>query len=168
MHASSATATTYQRSSGRPLGSKPSLIVYEDFVAGREEWAEMTVEDIAVLKAFMREARDDYSDLTTYHIPIKLDDVRDLCIRRMITGNEQALAALPNPMLAFLNENYRLTSQSPHQMFGLAGVKQDNLYAHLEDLLLLQLSYDDMNEWRFGDMGLWHFWISPADAVAGR
>ena len=53
-------------------------------------------------------------------------------------------------------------------MFGLAGVKQDNLYAHLEDLLLLQLSYDDMNEWRFGDMGLWHFWISPADAVAGR
>ena len=89
---------------------------YEDFIAGREAWAEMTVEDIAALEAFMREARVDFPDLTTYHIPIRIDDLRDLCIRRMITGNEQALAALPNPMLAFLNEKYRLTSQSPHHV----------------------------------------------------
>jgi uncharacterized protein YwqG len=53
-------------------------------------------------------------------------------------------------------------------MFGLAGVKQTNLYEHLGDLLLLQLSYDDMNEWRFGDLGLWHFWLSRADAAARR
>src|SRR5687767_6377618 len=59
----------------------------------------MTAEDLAVLQAFMSEARDDFPDLSTYNIPIKMDDVRDLCIRRMITGDEQALAALPSPCL---------------------------------------------------------------------
>jgi hypothetical protein len=141
---------------------------FEDFTAGRSPWTEMTGDEIAVLQEKMAEARKQFPDLCTYRVPAGIDDVRNLCIRRMITGDEEALAALPEPMLAFLNENYRLTTMGPHQMFGLADVRQTNLYDHLEDLLLLQLGYDDMNEWCFGDMGLWQFWISPADVAAGR
>lgn len=141
---------------------------FDPFAAGRDPWAIMSEDEIAVLKEAMGEARTAFPDLCTYRVPIRLDDVRNLCIRRMITGEPEALAALPDDMLAFLNEGYRVTSQSPHQMFGLAGVKQTAVYDHLEDLLLLQLGYDDMNEWGFGDMGLWHFWISPEDAAAGR
>jgi hypothetical protein len=141
---------------------------YDTFIAERDPWSEMIDDEIAVLEEVMKEARKSFPDLCTYRIPIKIDDVRDLSIRHMITGGPQALAALPDDMLAFMNERYRLTTQSPHQMFGLAGVKQSALYDHIEDLLLLQLSYDDMNEWKFGDMGLWHFWIEPRDAAASR
>lgn len=149
-------------------GLEAFLAEYERFTAHRSAWEEMTEEDIARLKELMQIARKNFRDLTTYHIPSGIDAVRDVCIRRMITGDQQAFGALPDPLLSFINEKYRLTTQSPHQVFGLAGVKQDDLYDNLENLLLLQLSYDDLNEWQFGDMGLWHFWISPSDAAAGR
>ena len=34
--------------------------------------------------------------------------------------------------------------------------------------MLLQLAYDDMMGWQFGDMGAFQFWIPPADLAAGR
>jgi hypothetical protein len=132
----------------------------------RSPWTELNPTEIGVVKELLSAARADFKDLA--NLPNSLDDLRNLCIRRMITGDSAALAALPVAMLAFINERYRLTTQSPHQMFGLAGIKQRALYAHTSDLLLLQLSYDDMNEWRFGDLGLWHFWLSRADAAARR
>ena len=140
----------------------------ENLVAGRDPWAALDDEELDVVRQALRALRNEFADLVRYHVPHSSDELADLCIRRMVTGDDDALAALPDAMLAFLNERYRLTSQHPHQMFGLAGVKQGNLYDHLDDLLLLQLGYDDMNEWRFGDMGLWHFWIGPDDAAAGR
>lgn len=140
----------------------------ENLAAGRDPWAVLDDEERDVVRQALRALRNEFADLVRHHVPHSTDALADLCIRRMITGDDTALAALPDAMLAFINERYRLTSQDPHQMFGLAGVKQSNLYDHLDDLLLLQLSYDDMNEWRFGDMGLWHFWIGPDHATAGR
>jgi uncharacterized protein YwqG len=34
--------------------------------------------------------------------------------------------------------------------------------------MLLQLVYDDMMHWRFGDNGAYQFWISPEDLVRGN
>ena len=144
------------------------IAALENLVAGRDPWAAHDDEEFDVVSQAVQALRKEFKDLVRFHIPYSTDELANLCIRRMITGDEAAFAALPEPMLAFVNERYRLTSQSPHQMFGLAGVKQGALYDHLDDLLLLQLGYDDMNEWRFGDMGLWHFWIAPEDAAAGR
>lgn len=141
---------------------------FAGLTAGRAPAYELGGEEISLLEEVLNEVRARFPDLRPMGMPSGLDDLRNLCIRRMVTGEAEALAALPDDMLAFVNEGYRLSSQDPHQMFGLAGVKQCNLYDHLSDLLLLQLSYDDVNEWRFGDMGLWHFWISPEDAAAGR
>ena len=144
------------------------LGTYRQFVEGKDPWTELTTHELDRLEALMREARDRFPDLTRYHVPVRMDDVRNLCIRRLITGDEAALAALPDAMLTFINQHYRLPGQSQHQMFGLAGVQQANLYEHLGDILLLQLGYDGMNEWRFGDMGLWQYWIAPQDAAARR
>ncbi len=86
----------------------------------------------------------------------------------LITGNWRAASAIPNRVLAVTNENYRLPTDWQHQMFGLGGCRQDALYDHLCDHLLLQIVYDDLPEFRFGDMGLWQFWIGPEDLAAGR
>jgi hypothetical protein len=140
----------------------------ENLVAGRDPWVMLDDEELDIVRQALRALRNEFADLVCHHIPHSSDELADLCIRRMITGDDTALAALPDAMLAFINERYRLTSRDPHQMFGLAGVRQGNLYDHLDDLLLLQMGYDDLNEWRFGDMGLWHFWISPDAVAAGR
>lgn len=144
------------------------IAALENLVSGRDPWATLDGEALDVVRQALRALHNEFKDLVRYHVPRSTDELANLCIRRMITGDDAALDALPEAMLAFINERYRLTSQSPHQMFGLAGVKQANLYDHLDDLLLLQLGYDDLNEWCFGDMGLWHFWIGPEDAAAGR
>jgi uncharacterized protein YwqG len=36
------------------------------------------------------------------------------------------------------------------------------------NVLLLQLVYDDMMHWRFGDMGAFQFWIPPDDLARGN
>lgn len=144
------------------------IAALENLAAGRDPWARLTEEELAAVRDTLKALRNDFKDLVRFHVPHSTDDLATLCVRRMITGDAEALAALPEGMLRFLNHGYRLTSCQPHQVFGLAGVVQENLYNHLDDLLLLQVAYDDLNEWRFGDMGLWHFWISPADAAAGR
>jgi Domain of unknown function (DUF1963) len=138
------------------------------FVADRDAWTEMTSEEIDTLQEVLDEARERFPELCTFRVPMKTDDLRNLCIRRMMTGDEKALNALPDEMLDFINENYRLPSGDPHQMFGLGGCQQTALYDHLCDHLLLQLGPDDMPEMIFGDMGLWQFWISPEDLAAQR
>jgi uncharacterized protein YwqG len=86
----------------------------------------------------------------------------------MITGDQRAVGAIPDAVLAMINDTHRLPPDWQHQMFGLGGCRQDALYEHLCDHLLLQIVYDAMPEFRFGDMGLWQFWISPEALAAGR
>jgi uncharacterized protein YwqG len=47
-------------------------------------------------------------------------------------------------------------------MFGTGVSIQDNAAVeHEHDHMLLQLVYDDMMHWNFGDNGAFQFWISP-------
>ena len=39
---------------------------------------------------------------------------------------------------------------------------------HAADHLLLQLVYDDLMEWNFGDMGVYQFWLNPVALQQGR
>ena len=141
---------------------------FETFVAGRDPWSEMTAEEAALLKDVMETARRDFEQLCRFNVSSSLRDVRDATIRRMITGDRRAAAAIPDAVLALLNEQYRLPTSWQHQMFGLGGCRQTNRYDHLCDHLLLQIVYDDLPEFRFGDMGLYQFWISPEALAAGR
>ena len=141
---------------------------FETFVAGRDPWSEMTAEEAALLKEVMETARRDFEQLCRFHVSLSLRDVRNATIRRMITGDQRAAAAIPDAVLALLNEQYRLPTSWQHQMFGLGGCRQTNRYDHMCDHLLLQIVYDDLPEFRFGDMGLYQFWISPENLAAGR
>jgi len=141
---------------------------FSAFVKGRSDWQEMTAEEIEVLKQVLHQARFECDELCRYRVPVNIRNLQDLCIRRMMTGDAEAFAALPDDMLEFVNRHYRGTSQFGHQMFGLGGCKQTALYEHLNDHLLLQIDYDEMIEMQLGDMGICQFWISPEDLAAGN
>lgn len=141
---------------------------FEQFTANRPEWEEMSPDEVAILKDAIRQAREDFPELCQFGLTWHPRDLGNLCVRRMITGDAAAFAALPEDMRCFVNENYRLTSNSQMQVFGLGGCKQSALYDHLCDHLLLQLAYEDLTEMRFGDMGLYQYWIAPEDLAAQR
>jgi len=86
-----------------------------------------------------------------------------------MTGDERAFAALPEPLREHINRAYLLPSDYWHQMFGPGVNIQGNPAAEYEgNVMLLQLVYDDMMGWRFGDIGAYQFWIQRADLAAGR
>lgn len=138
------------------------------FVSRRDSWAEMTAEEVDVLKEVIATARRDFPELCRYAVSRDIRDLRDASLRRMITGDRRAATAIPDAVLAQINAHHRLPTDWQHQMFGVGGCRQDALYDHLCDHLLLQIVYDALPELRLGDMGLYQFWINPAALAQGR
>ncbi|MBX7541162.1 DUF1963 domain-containing protein [Qipengyuania sphaerica] len=141
---------------------------FEKFVSGRDPWSEMSAEEVQILEEAMREVRDNFDQVCSYRVAYRMEDLRSASIRRMITGDQAAAAALPDEVLSYLNNGYRRPSKAMHQMFGVGASPQDGIYGHMSDHLLLQITYDDLPEFRFGDMGVYHFWISPENLAAGN
>jgi len=85
----------------------------------------------------------------------------------MATGDDRAFAAMPGPVRDLINSDFLLPTDRWHQIFG-PGVDIQGAAAseNIGNHLLLQLVYDDMIAWRFGDMGVFQFWITSADAAA--
>jgi hypothetical protein len=101
--------------------------------------------------------------------PSRLDDIASEALRDLMTGEERAFAALPERIREHINESYLLPADYWHQMFGVGVNIQGNPEAEYEDnVMLLQLAYDDIMHWRFGDIGAYQFWIPAADLAAGR
>jgi uncharacterized protein YwqG len=52
-------------------------------------------------------------------------------------------------------------------MFGWGVEIQDDSRAMREqgNIMLLQLTYDDLMHWSFGDNGVYQFWIAPEDLI---
>lgn len=147
----------------------PTMIeAIDQFVAGRASWQQLTPDECDVVDEFLAELRAGFGDVVRFHVPQSPRDLATLTLRTMITGGPDALAAMPDRQLDRINREYRLTTTHQHQMFGLGGCQQAARDDHRGDLLLLQLGYDDLMEWRWGDMGLFQFWISPRDLAAGN
>jgi uncharacterized protein YwqG len=54
-------------------------------------------------------------------------------------------------------------------MFGRGVEIQSNAACANEgNVMLLQLVYDDMMHWQFGDIGAFQFWIPPDDLAKGN
>ena len=140
---------------------------FENFVKGREPWDVMGEQEVQILEEVMRKVRDDFEHLCRYNVSFGIDDIRSACIRRMMTSDSEAVSAIPDNLLDYINDNYRRPTSFPNLMFGLGGCRQTARYEHLCDHLLLQIPYDDMPEMRFGDMGLFQWWISPEALAAG-
>ena len=141
---------------------------FEGFVEGRNLWARMTAEEEQILIETMKEVHEAFDRLCRFRVSYRIEDLRSACVRRMITGGSDAAEALPDELLDYLNTGFRRPSQAMHQMFGVGASPQDGIYGHMSDYLLLQLAYDDLPELAFGDMGVYHFWISPENLAAGN
>jgi len=90
----------------------------------------------------------------------------------MASADARGYAALPEPVRTLINRNCLPTGRW-HQMFGRGIEIQGDSCAMREEgyIMLLQLTYDDLMQWSFGDNGVYQFWISPADlaiSVTGR
>lgn len=138
----------------------------EQFIAGRDPWAPLSPEELEVVADLLSEIHERFGELVRHHVPGSLAQLATLSVRAMVSGPPEALAALPGAMLERINREYRLAPVDQHQMFGPpAG---PHAARGGGDILLLQLAYDDMMEWSWGEAGLYQFWIGAEDAAAGN
>lgn len=150
-------------------GGLPDMIAAIDqFVTGRDPWQQLTAEEFGVVEDFVAELHTSFSDLVRHRVPDKLDELATLSLRTMVTDAPEALAAMPEDVLTRINRDYRLPPGNLHQMFGPGACRQAASDEHRRDILLLQLGYDDMMEWRWEGKGLFQFWISPENAASGN
>ncbi len=132
---------------------------------GRDHWAFMTLADIAELAARLKRAADEFEKFTSFFATTRLEDLQSMTLRALASGPDHAYASLPEPVCALINRQYLLPPNCWHQMFGRGVEIQGDSSAMREDgyIMLLQLTYDDMMHWDFGDNGAYQFWISAAD-----
>lgn len=149
-------------------GLPDMMAAIDQFTDGRAPWQQLTLDECGVVAEFLNELHARFGDIVRFTIPDSTAALATLSLRTMITGEGEALSAMPEEELQRINQGFLLPLQHPHQMFGLGGCQQSARDGHRGDILLLQLGYDDMMEWRWGDMGLFQFWISPQDAAQGR
>ncbi|KHK92636.1 DUF1963 domain-containing protein [Novosphingobium malaysiense] len=149
-------------------GIPDMIAALEQFVAGRDPWQQLTAEEYGLIEEFLAELHANCSEVVRYNAPLTLADLAALSLRTMVTDAPEALAAMPDDQLDRINREYRLPIRHQHQMFGPGAGRQSTEHAQAGEILLLQLAYDDMMEWRWGELGMFQFWISPQDAAAGR
>lgn len=136
-----------------------------DWIADKNPWQPMTRADAERLETTYKRGLTEFDRFARYVMPGGLDGFETATLLAlMTTTDEKAHAALPEAMRALINEKYLLPTGGWHQMFGRGVDIQGNAAAENEgNLMLLQLVYDDMIDWRFGDMGAFQFWIAPED-----
>jgi hypothetical protein len=136
-----------------------------DWVEGRNPWQPMARADSEQLEIYHKRGLTRFERFVRYGTPGRLDGFETATLLAlMTTADEKAHAALPQAMRALINEHYLLPTGPWHQMFGRGVDIQGNAAAENEgNLMLLQLVYDDMINWQFGDMGAFQFWIAPED-----
>lgn len=139
------------------------------WVGDRDPWARMGDGDAQRLQETFRDTNTTFEPLVSPWVPNRLDDLTVRTVLAMATdplGRE----AMPDHVRALIDAGYRLVAGGWHQMFGVGRSIQDEAEVRRAagEVLLLQLAYDDMMGWEFGDVGAYRFWIDPADLARGR
>jgi hypothetical protein len=139
----------------------------KSFASGKDAWTRMNPDETERFKQMFARGREAFRDIVRYRTPHSVDDLVTETLLAMATGDLAAFNAMPPAIRDQINTKYRLPTGAWHQMFGFGVDIQSNAAAENEgNHLLLQLVYDDMVAWRFGDMGAFQFWISPKDLAA--
>lgn len=123
--------------------------------------SEAEIAELARRLARFQELREIASAYYVKH----LQDFEGATLVSLATAEDAAYATLPDHARVLINEQYLLPTGISHQMFGQPVFIQGDAIAQAEEgeLLLLQLGFDDMMFWDFGDNGAYTFWISPED-----
>jgi hypothetical protein len=136
------------------------------WTAGRDPWSLMTEAEVAELNARMTRADKEFHDFVSMRVARRLYDLETTALKAILTGPDRAYATLPEAVREKINSEYLLPpGKNWHQMFGfgidIQGGSGD-MYGE-GYIMLLQLTYDDLMHFTFGDAGCYQFWISPAD-----
>jgi hypothetical protein len=136
--------------------------------AGRKPTDPMEPADWRTLSALFERARGEFKDIGRYGVPFSLQDIEGETLLYLLTADEAAYLSLPAPIRALANRRCRLPSGGAwHQMFGRGvDIQGGAIENSIDHHMLLQLVYDDMMHWRFGDVGAYQFWIRPEDVKA--
>lgn len=131
---------------------------------GREPWSPMPAAETALLVEKLERMQKDCREIaSSYHV--RYEDFEGTTLVALASADDAAYATLPEHARALINREYLLPIDIPHQMFGFPVFIQGDACAQAEEgkHLLLQLGFDDLMFWSFGDNGDYQFWISPED-----
>lgn len=139
--------------------------VYEtgEWARSRDPWTIMTADEWDELSARFKRGKDEFKAFADWVLPYSLESLEDMTIVALLSAEDRGYATLPETVRTLVNREYLLPAGDCHQMFGLGTDVQGAVWEHESDHLLLQLNYDDLMNWSFGDNGVYQFWISPAD-----
>jgi hypothetical protein len=142
----------------------PFVREVEARVLGQDPWRAMDAEEVAWLRAAVERGRREFADQTRYHAPTSFAELETETLLAALTADDAVYATVPAPVRALVDARYLLPTDAWHQMFGQGVDIQGNAASENEgNVMLLQLVYDDMLHWRFGDMGAFQFWIPPGE-----
>ncbi len=136
------------------------LAAMEGFVEGREPWSVMSPEEREILRDLVPETHERYGELIGSAIPASLAELATISLRAAISGPPEAIAAIPPATLTRINGEYRLPIEARHSLFTAS--------PDSDEIVLVELAWDDMIEWCWPEEGRFQLRIAPADAAAGR
>ncbi len=126
---------------------------YGVFVADRNPWDALSAEETAVFVEAHGQLSRDFENICQFEVTRHLRDLQEATHRRMITGDMDAVVAMPDGVLERDNRCERRPSPFHHQMFGLGAGPQMDVFSHIGDYMLLQIGWDIPPEFTFGDVG---------------
>jgi hypothetical protein len=139
------------------------------WVKDRDPWTFMSPADTDRLAGAYKQATADkgFERLVGWRLPHSLEVMEDHTLKTLAAAHDDAYATLPENARRVINEAYLLPIDYCHQMFGVPADIQGNPEIEEDgNRLLLQLAFDDMMFWSFGDNGVYQFWINRDDLGA--
>lgn len=148
---------------------KAFLAELREWVADRDPWTEMRADQVDHLEAQFARLGADYEKLPGYMIETHQRWLAKATWVRMATHpDERVWRQLPDRAREVLNSEHLMPTDRCHQMFGTGAYMQNAVWENADKTMLMQLVYDDMMLWMFGDVGAYQFWIDPEDLAAAR
>ena len=134
-----------------------------EWTKGRDPWEFMPPADTEKLSELMERANKEFEPFAGIYASRWLATPEKTTLLTLASADDHAYATLPERARTFINQNCLLPPNVWHQMFGYPLNIQTAGHDNSDQHLLLQLTYDDLMFWDFGDNGVYQFWISPAD-----
>lgn len=128
---------------------------FVDWARGRDPWSRMSDEDTASL----------WNEFSRDYYFTSFERLEAATLVGALAAEDAIFKSVPEAARETVNRDYLLPIDFMHQMFGPPVFIQGDSCAQAEEgkLLLLQLGFDDLMFWSFGDNGCYQFWIAPED-----
>ena len=134
-----------------------------EWTKGRDPWEFTPPADTQKLSELLKRADKEFRPFTGVYASRWSAAPETTTLLTLASADEHAYATLPERVRNFINQNCLLPPNVWHQMFGYPLNVQTAADDNSDKHLLLQLTYDDLMFWEFGDNGVYQFWITPED-----